>query len=377
VAEIERLAARGLQVEEFCQQASDRLRRGLGFEGACWHTIDPETLLITSDLPGDLEANGVLPDDLADVARQLIVSSEYVVDDVNTFAELARRRRPVGVLSEATRGRPERSPRYRELHLPSGNPFELRAALRLRGRTWGAVVLMRREEGRDFLPAEASLVARLSRPLAKGLRAALLVEAAGRGEEPSAPGLVVLGPHDDVELLTPPARRLFAELSRVPLPGEETLPAAVLSLAAITRAEAPHGHPLQTCGFAVPARGGWIRLHASTPEGAPGRVAIILERARGDETAPLRLEAYGLTAREREIAALLVRGLSSTDIAARLVLSLHTVHDHVKSILEKTETRNRRELIARVFFADYWPHIERQTPLDSRGTFVEEHPNRS
>jgi hypothetical protein len=88
VAEIERLGSRGLEVEGFCQEASDRLRRGLGFDGACWHSIDPQTLLITSDLPGDLEANGLLPDDLADVASQLIVGSEYVVDDVNTFAAL-------------------------------------------------------------------------------------------------------------------------------------------------------------------------------------------------------------------------------------------------------------------------------------------------
>jgi hypothetical protein len=51
-------------------------------------------------------------------------------------------------------------------------------------------------------------MARLSRPIAEGLRTCLRVDAARRPDEESAPGMVVLGPRNKVELITPPAQRL-------------------------------------------------------------------------------------------------------------------------------------------------------------------------
>src|SRR5688500_1197164 len=56
----------------------------------------------------------------------------------------------------------------------------------------------------------------------------------------------------------------------------------------------------------VPGSDGWITLHASLPgPPADGRVAIVLERATGTRSATVRLEAFGATAREREVATLL------------------------------------------------------------------------
>jgi DNA-binding CsgD family transcriptional regulator len=51
-----------------------------------------------------------------------------------------------------------------------------------------------------------------------------------------------------------------------------------------------------------------------------------------------------LTPREREILALLIRGLTYRDIAAALVISEKTVSSHVSNLLRKTETSNRVEL---------------------------------
>jgi ATP/maltotriose-dependent transcriptional regulator MalT len=48
-----------------------------------------------------------------------------------------------------------------------------------------------------------------------------------------------------------------------------------------------------------------------------------------------------LTRREAEVLSLVAQGLSDKDIAARLVLSRHTVHRHVHSILTKLELRSR------------------------------------
>ena len=66
----------------------------------------------------------------------------------------------------------------------------------------------------------------------------------------------------------------------------------------------------------------------------------------GSGVADLALEAYGLTARERELAKLVLQGFSNLEIAKRLVLSPHTVGDHIKAILEKVGAHSKRELIA-------------------------------
>ena len=49
---------------------------------------------------------------------------------------------------------------------------------------------------------------------------------------------------------------------------------------------------------------------------------------------------------ERELAKLVLEGLSNVEIAKRLFLSPHTVGDHIKAILEKVGTHSKRELIA-------------------------------
>jgi DNA-binding CsgD family transcriptional regulator len=54
-----------------------------------------------------------------------------------------------------------------------------------------------------------------------------------------------------------------------------------------------------------------------------------------------------LTAREREIAALLGLALTNRQIAERLVLSERTIESHVRSILAKTGCANRTEFVAR------------------------------
>ena len=48
-----------------------------------------------------------------------------------------------------------------------------------------------------------------------------------------------------------------------------------------------------------------------------------------------------MTPREREVLSLLAEGLTNRQIAARLVVSEHTVHRHVTNILRKLDVPSR------------------------------------
>jgi DNA-binding CsgD family transcriptional regulator len=370
IDEVDLLSARGLPRRQFFAELAPRLRKVIENDASCWHTLDPHTRLMTSDSPDDLIERGVFAPDEAQAAGKLVVRSEYLVEDVNTFAGLAAQRVPVGILDHVTRGDPQRSPRYRDLLLPADIPHELRAAFVIRGRVWGAVHIARRAASGPFEQRDVDALAAAAGAIARGIRASLRFDAARRGTGLDAPGLVVLGPQDEVELITPPARELLASLRPDgPDYADDAIATPVLALASFVRG-APEAGQGGSNVVTVPGSDGWITLHASLP-GPPGdgRIAVVLERAGGARSATVRLEAFGATAREREVATLLARGLSRAELAEALVLSPHTVEDHVKSLYEKLGVASRQELVARVFLDEYLPEVTLKTPLTSRGRF--------
>lgn len=370
VDEIASLAARAMPREELFAELAPRLRRVIDSDATCWHTLDPYTRLMTSDAPAELIERGIYTAECAPSAGELMARSEYLIEDFNTFASLAGRRVPVGSLDQATRGRPERSTRYRELLVPSGIPHELRAAFVLRGRAWGAVHIARRESSGPFTDQDVQMLTRVTSAIAQAIRGSLRFDAARRGDHPEAPGLIVLDASNSVELVTPPAYELLAAIrSEAAVYPDAAPPPAVLGLASHARG-GDHHATARANQVTVPSQIGWITLHASLPDG-PGtsRVAIVLERATGPHSATLRLEVNGVTAREREVATLLARGLSNAEIAETLVLSPHTVQDHIKSLYEKLNVGSRQEFVARVFLEEYLPEVVIQTPITSKGRF--------
>jgi len=234
---------------------------------------------------------------------------------------------------------------------------------------WGAVHLARREETGDFTAQDADALARVGPAIADGIRTSLRFDAAREARDGTAPGLVVLGPADVVEMITPPARALFATMASQPSAVDEP-PSPVLALAAFARSQAATA-ARDTDAVAVPTLEGWVTLHASLPAGGvDGRVAIVLERSASPQSTAVRLEADGVTPREREIAVLLAQGLTTPEIAEVLVLSPYTVQDHIKSLFEKTGCSSRQELVARIFLDDYLPRVAGGEPLSSAGGFT-------
>jgi len=69
-------------------------------------------------------------------------------------------------------------------------------------------------------------------------------------------------------------------------------------------------------------------------------------RRRPPARAPAPLAALGVTAREMDVLELVVEGLPNAEIGRRLFMSGRTVESHVASLLRRTATVNRAQLIA-------------------------------
>lgn len=92
----------------------------------------------------------------------------------------------------------------------------------------------------------------------------------------------------------------------------------------------------------------------------------MIEPARPAEIAAILVDAHGLTARERQVTALLARGLTTDEIAQSLWVSRHTVRDHVKAIFAKLGVKSRPELTAKLFAEQYLPGFTDAPPAAPR-----------
>lgn len=293
-----------------------------------------------------------------------LARNEFGERDVNKFAQLARRRRPSASLLAATRQQPETSTRYREVLQPHGIRDELRTALVVDGLAWGGLALYRRRPD-PFSPADVSTLARAATHLAEGVRRSVLTTAAGEDEE--GPGLLVLDAASRVVTQNRAAKRWLDGILTVPAPSATApLPDVVHALVARARA----GDDVARARMPV-TEGGWVTVHASLLGDDGENVAVILEPSRPLALAAIVVAAYGLTARERDVAALVMRGLSTKQVARTLHLSSYTVQDHLKSVFAKVGVRSRGELVARVFFDQYAARLSDGTNLRADGWFSE------
>jgi hypothetical protein len=135
------------------------------YEGYVAFTMDPSNGLITHALVEEMGDESGL---------RIFLEHVYFEDDVLEFNWMVRNRLPVGLLSEATGGKLEQAPRYRELQAPIGLGYELRGAFSTGTQLWGGLCLSREKGSPDFAAREAGFVRRIAPHLGAGLRAATL-----------------------------------------------------------------------------------------------------------------------------------------------------------------------------------------------------------
>ena len=314
----------------------------------CWYTLDPASLLITSHFH----------EGLAEFPAEWL-ADEYYGDDVNKIADVVRSPDGLSTLHEATGGDPSGTNRWRQ-NMTMGGDQELILGLRTKsGEVWGALGLYREPERPLFDSAEKQFLQAAAPYLAEGARRALLVGESRDPEGPDAPCLLILNERWQVDSITPGAERWLSELPDGDWAAGR-LPSAVVAVAArALRSAAKPGDPTGVAVSRVLSRAGtWLVLHgACLGAGRAPRVAVIVEPAHPARIYPLLMSAYGLTERERDVTRLVLQGNSTVEIAESLVVSVHTVQQHLKSIFDKTGVRSRRDLVGKVFFAHYEPRF--------------------
>jgi DNA-binding CsgD family transcriptional regulator len=368
------LAGQSLDLVTFWCEANEALAPAVPhYMGCCWYTLDPVSLLVTSHF------NTEMPD----LPPEWLVH-EYSEDDFHKIADIAQSEQGISTIHEATGGDPSLSPGWNLYVRPYGGDQELLVALRTSaGEAWGMLGLYRAPGQPLFDSDERCLLREVAPYLAEAARRGLLIGEATDPEGPESPGLLVLREDWSVESLTPGVARWLDELPDGDWQARNKLPPSVLAVAGRALRTAEHADaPGEVALARVLARTGrWMVLHgAALVANGARRIAVIIEPAQPARVASLLMAAYGLTEREQEITQLVLQGNSTAEIAKQLVVSVHTVQQHLKSIFDKTGVRSRRELVGKVFFSHYEPRVRdnerravvgrplRGGPLDRRST---------
>jgi DNA-binding CsgD family transcriptional regulator len=364
VQAVERECATADNADALLEGLADAVHRAIPHGGSTWFGVDPVTMLATA--PSRVE--GLEPGRCGTFWHL-----EFHEQDTGQFADLARGE-GVTALHLATDGRPARSIRYRDFMQPQGYDDELRAVFKTGANAWGVVGLYRERGQTPFDEDDLTIMRSISSVVAGALRTYVRTTTPWLGQ-PSAPGLIVVDRDGKVASANSDAICWLRELWPISPVGPSRcddelsdldvlefrdhgleVPTALFALVARARAVAERRERVPARLRVRDRRGRWLVLHASSLAGTgspDGAVAVVIEAAKSAEIAPIIIEAYSLTGRERDVLSAIARGGSTAEIAAELFLSPHTVRDYVKSVFEKLGVSSRGELVARLYGEHY------------------------
>ena len=340
---IERLCTDTLTAKTLREQVLAEIRRVVPFNAHVWVLTDPVTRVGTSPLA---DVPGLQWPNLARLVRQRYSTR------INQWSNMMAAGRPVASLHEVTEGNLDDSALWRESQQQQLGVIDVETMVFWdRFGCWAWLDLWRYHPATPFTQTEANFLATLADPVTSGLRRAQAhTFVAGTPGDPIGPAVVVLGPDLAMRLQTPVA---VETLYRLNPPDEPmtAIPAAAYNVAAALLAEEngiPVGPPWSRIHLGA---GKWVTLRAAriTPTGVGGGdITVSIEPSTPGERLEVFALAHGLTPRERQVLDCLAAGMDSRTLARRLVVSEHTVHDHVKSILAKTGSATRHTLLSRI-----------------------------
>lgn len=343
---VERVCAGSTSADELLESLSAELHRTVPHDGSTWFGMDPVTMIAVE--PSRVEN---LDGSLCDTYWHL----EFHEQDTALFTDLATGG-GAAALGQELDGKPARSIRYRDFMRPQGFGDELRGVFQRGESTWGVVGLYR-EEGRDpFDETDVAIVKGIGGIVADALRTHVRDRTPWLCQ-PTAPGLLVLDRGGRVRSANQEAQKWVDCIWPGASFEQATIPTPLVALVARARAVADGRDDIPARMRVRDERGRWVVLHASSlaspGDAADGTVAVVIEAAKSAEIAPIIIESYSLTARERDVLGAISRGASTNEIAAELYLSPHTVRDYVKTVFEKVGVKSRGELVARLFGEHY------------------------
>jgi hypothetical protein len=325
------------------------LDRNIEYEGCSWFTFDPATGLPTSHTP----FRSLPPEDQA-----RFLEHEATVDDVSRFVHLGRDRPHVSLLTDATAGKLDTSARYREFLQPHGFEHELRVAFVRDGACWGGVALYRKADAPNFIQPEVKALAGVVEFLGEAVERAHFTGVLNREDDGTrAPGIIVLGPANRVDLISPPAEAWLTGLGvELGDAWSTVLPGDVYAIAShARRTGAGHFDAGPAVEKAKTATGATVEMHAALLEGEPqGPVAVIIEPVRGPGVSEALASAYGLSDEESAVLSLVLRDRPTDDS---------------RPVLDKVGAADRHQLVAKVYADHYALALEERQGVDAGGWF--------
>ena len=343
------------RIQEVCADAGstaeiidglrEPLNAALGLSGMLLSATDPDTTAL-----GTATVVEHLPEEIATPWME----NEFLVEDFNKFAKLHRSGQGAVTLHRSSQGHPQLSPRYRELHRPHGLGAELRVVFSRDSACLGVANLVRGAGDADFSDDELQWIQQLRPMVAAGLRRTAIM-ADTTDDSDAIPGVISLDPDGALVAMTGEAERLMADLWLCPFGEEDTyrLPGEAYMIATLARARTNGNLKTPPPVTRLRGRSGrWLTMRGDctlTTDGEATSIVLIVGPSRPAEILPLVVDSYGLTRREQEVLSEMSNGQATGEIASRLFISEHTARDHIKSILAKTGTGSRGELMSLLF----------------------------